>query len=66
MAADRDVSLRRSLEQARHCVQEALSVVERGEDPRCALDDVVQAAQLLRGNVSDELVRLIEETKLKY
>jgi hypothetical protein len=64
--ADRDVSLRRSLEQAAHCVQEALSVVERREDPRCAMDDVIQAAQLLRGKVSDELVQLIEEAKLKY
>jgi hypothetical protein len=63
---NRDVSLRRSLEQARHCVQEALSVVSRSEDPRCAMDDVIQAAQLLRGKISEELVQLIEEAKLKY
>jgi hypothetical protein len=55
----RVVSLRRSLEQAHHCVAEALSVVETGEDPRCALDDVRAAVELLRGKVSDELSELV-------
>lgn len=63
---DRTVTLRRTIEQARDCVSEALSVIEHDEDPRCALDDVVQAAQLLRGKVSDEIVQLIETAKLKY
>lgn len=63
---DRNVTLRRTLEQAGHCVNEALSVIQNGEDPRCALDDVIQAAQLLRGKVSDEIVQLIETAKLKY
>ena len=52
---DRDVTLRRSLEQARHCIAEALSVVEHGEDVRCAEDDVHQAIELLRGKVLDDL-----------
>ena len=52
---DRDVTLRRSLEQARHCIAEALSVVEHGEDVRCAEDDVHQAIELLTGKVLDEL-----------
>ena len=52
---DRDVTLRRSLEQAQHCIVEALSVVEHGEDVRCAEDDVHQAIELLRGKVLDEL-----------
>lgn len=48
--ADRNVTLRRHLEQARHCVEEALSVVLREEDPKCAVDDCEQAVALL-GNV---------------
>jgi hypothetical protein len=52
---DRDVTLRRSLEQALHCIAEALSVVEHGEDVRCAEDDVHQAIELLTGKVLDEL-----------
>jgi hypothetical protein len=56
---DRIVSLRRTLEQAHHCVAEALSVVETGEDPRCALDDVRAAVGLLGGKVSDDLAALV-------
>lgn len=52
---DRDVTLRRSLEQAQHCIVEALSVVEHGEDVRCAEDDVLQAIDLLGGKVMAEL-----------
>ena len=47
MGNDRNVSMRRTLEQAKHCVEEALSVVERGEDSRCALDDLAQAGELI-------------------
>jgi len=48
MATDeRRISLRRTLEQAKHCVVEALSVVEHEEDPRCALDDAQHARDLL-------------------
>ena len=52
---DRDVTLRRSLEQARHCIVEALSVVEHGEDVRCAEDNVRQAIELLRVEVLNDL-----------
>jgi len=47
----RDVTLRRTVEQVKHCVEEALSVIERSEDSRCALDDLQQAAQLLTERV---------------
>lgn len=43
----RDVSLRRTIQQVGHCVAEALSVVEKGEDRRCAIDDLEQARQLI-------------------
>jgi hypothetical protein len=49
------VTLRRSLEQAQHCIAEALSVVEHGEDLSCAEDDVFQAITLLRGKVMADL-----------
>lgn len=62
---DRNVTLRRTLEQAHHCVAEALSVVETGEDPRCALDDVQAAMGLLGGKVSEELVALVLAQKRK-
>jgi hypothetical protein len=52
---DRDATLRRSLEQARHCIVEALSVVEHGEDVRCAEDNVRQAIELLRVEVLNDL-----------
>ena len=51
----RNVTVRRSLEQAGHCIAEALSVVEHGEDVRCAEDDVHQAIELLCGKVLDDL-----------
>lgn len=47
MSQSRQVTLRRNLQQALHCVQEALSVVERDEDLRCAVDDVKHARLLL-------------------
>ena len=42
-----NVTLRRLLEQSRQCVDESRSVVERGEDIRCAADDLEVAVQLL-------------------
>ncbi len=41
------VTLRRRLEQIKHCVKEAISVMERREDARCAADDLEQALSLL-------------------
>jgi hypothetical protein len=45
--SDRNVSLRRTVEQIRHCVQEALSVVENDEDLNSALDDLRHAQGLI-------------------
>ncbi len=42
------VTLRRNLQQIKHCVEEALSVIEHGEDHRPAIEDLEQAAQLLK------------------
>ena len=53
---NRRVTLRRSLEQAIHCLEEALSVVEnQGEDARCAYDDVEAAIGLLTEKIKPEL-----------
>lgn len=41
------VSLRRTVQQVKHCVQEALDVIEHGEDMGCALDDLEQAKALI-------------------
>ena len=56
---DRRVTLRRTLEQVLHCIEEALSVVEHGEDARSARDDVEQATSLLQGKVKDDLQVII-------
>ena len=61
---DRRVTLRRTLEQVLHCVEEALSVVEHGEDARLARDDVEQASTLLRGKVRFELSALVARQSL--
>ena len=58
--SDRAVTLRRSLEQAQQCIAEALSVVEHGEDVRCAEDDVRQAIELLQGKVLDDIAALYD------
>jgi hypothetical protein len=47
MGRDRNVTIRRNVQQAKHCVEEALSVIETNEDPRCAADDLKQAAILI-------------------
>lgn len=47
MSTDRNVTLRRNVEQVKHCVEEALSVMDHGEDLRCAVDDLEQARQLI-------------------
>lgn len=56
-------SLRRSLEQARHCLDEALSALYHGEDVRHALNDVSQAETLLRDVVLPELKLRVSERK---
>ena len=47
MGDERNVSLRRTIQQAKHRVEEALSVVERAENHRSAFDDLVQARLLI-------------------
>lgn len=47
MVGGENVTLRRLLEQARQCVDEAKSVVEHREDVQCASDDLAVADQLL-------------------
>jgi hypothetical protein len=61
----RSVTLRRTLEQAQHCVDEALSVVLHDEDMQCAVDDVHQAIELLRGKVMDDLAVEMTRQKLR-
>jgi hypothetical protein len=45
---NKQVSIRRNLEQAKHCVVEALSVVSAKENVQCAIDDIDHAIGLLR------------------
>jgi hypothetical protein len=56
----RRVELRRTLEQIMHCSREALSVVENGEDPRCALDDLGAAVSLIADVAVPALRQLAE------
>jgi hypothetical protein len=42
------VTLRRNIQQIKHCVEEALSVIEHGEDHRSAIDDLEHASMLLK------------------
>lgn len=53
MKQDRQVTLRRMIQQVKHCVEEALSVVERSEDTRCAIDDLEQADMLIEKCIAD-------------
>lgn len=53
MKNDRNVTLRRMIQQVKHCAEEALSVVERDEDMRCAMDDLKQAEMLIRECIED-------------
>lgn len=47
MSRERVVTLRRMIQQTKHCVEEALAIVERSEDARCAIDDLEQAGLLI-------------------
>ena len=47
MSTERVITIRRNLEQAQHCIAEALSIIEHDEDKRCAVDDLEQAVSLL-------------------
>jgi hypothetical protein len=58
---DRKVTARRTIEQAIHCLTEAKSVIENGEDIRCAVDDVWQAAELIKIKIYPDLDGLKQE-----
>ena len=55
---DRQITLRRTIEQAIHCLVEAGSVLENNEDPSCARDDVVQALELIRAVILPGITKL--------
>ena len=59
-ADDRNVTLRRNLEQAIHCLTEAASVLENKEDPRCAADDVWQAQELIRKVIQPGIAKILQ------
>jgi hypothetical protein len=42
-----DVSIRRNVEQIKHCAEEALSVIVHEEDAQNAVEDLSQAKQLI-------------------
>lgn len=44
---DRRITTRRTVQQIKHCVEEALAIIERNEDARCAVDDLDQAGALI-------------------
>lgn len=48
MGDDRIITNRRLIQQIVHCASEALAVVENDEDPKCAVDDLEQAAELIQ------------------
>ena len=62
--ADREVPLRRALEQAEHCIAEARSILANKEDPRWAKSDVLQARQLLQDVVLPGIEQQIAGDKL--
>lgn len=59
---ERRVTLRRSIEQAIHCLVEARSVLGNGEDPRCAADDVDQARELIRAVIIPGIAKMCQAT----
>lgn len=57
---DRQVTLRRTIQQAIHCLVEAESVLSHGEDPRCAADDVWQAQELIRTVIQPGISKILQ------
>ena len=52
-----DASVRRNLQQAKHCIEEALSVLKNNEPTQQAIDDAEQAAMLLTEIIIPALLR---------
>jgi hypothetical protein len=57
---DRNVTLRRTIEQAIHCLTEADSVLKHKEDPRCAADDVWQAQELIHRVIQPGIAKILQ------
>jgi len=57
---DRNVTLRRTIQQAIHCLVEADSVLANKEDARCASDDVWQAQELIRAVIRPAIDRIVQ------
>jgi hypothetical protein len=57
---DRNVTLRRTIEQAIHCLTEADSVLKNKEDPRCAADDVWQAQELIHKVIQPGIAKILQ------
>lgn len=62
--ANREITLRRNLQQIVHCAQEALSVIENDEDMNCAIDDLQQASQLINDTVLPKLRKEVSEPRI--
>jgi len=56
---ERIINPRRTIEQIKHCVEEALSCWEHDEDPRCILDDLTQANLLLEEVIKTKIIPLV-------
>ena len=59
---DRYVTLRRTIEQAIHCLIEADSVLKNKEDPRCAANDVQQAQALINCVIQPGIEKILQCT----
>jgi len=55
ISENRLITPRRTLEQIKHCIEEAISVWENKEDVRCAWDDLLQAQKLIDAVIKDPI-----------
>ena len=63
MSQQRNITLRRSIQQVIHCLKEAEAVLNNKEDPRCALDDIHQANMLIDDVVTPQIKKLILDAR---
>lgn len=56
---NRNVTLRRTIQQVIHCLEEAESVLGYDEDPRCAADDIDQAQRLIEQVVKPGVSKIV-------
>ena len=57
---DRRITLRRMIEQAIHCLEEANSVLKNDEDLRCAADDVEMAQELIQIRIRPGIAKILD------